>query len=108
MFMKNLFVLIALSALSLQTLDAQTAHSLFGRADSLQVNEIISEVGNQFNKVGHHGPAVENSHMALRIYFNDSGAIDVYSKAGGKMELLKYKWYPSKEDQLKDGCGNDH
>lgn len=108
MFMKNLFVLIALSALSLQTLDAQTAHSLFGRVDSLQVNEIISEVGNQFNKVGHHGPAVENSHMALRIYFNDSGAIDVYSKAGGKMELLEYKWYPSRKVQQSKGVGNDH
>lgn len=108
MFMKNLFVLIALSALSLQTLDAQTAHSLFGRADSLQVNEIISEVGNQFNKVGHHGPAVENSHMALRIYFNDSGAIDVYSKAAGKMELIDYKWYPSRAVQQNLGVGNDH
>ena len=100
-----LTVLCCLVYLSSQ---AQTAHSLFLRKDSLQVSEIVSEVGNQFNKVGHHGPAVENSHMALRIYFNDSGAIDVYSKPGTGMELLKYKWYPSNEDQLKDGCGNDH
>ena len=97
-----------LSAFSLLTLDAQTAHSLFWRKDSLQVNEVVSEIGNQFNKVGHHGPAVENSHMALRIYFNDSGAIDAYSKVGGQMELLEYKWYPSKEVQQSCGVGNDH
>ena len=62
--------------------EAQTAHSLFWRSDSLQVSELTAEPGNHFNKVGHHGPAVENSHMALRIYFNDSGAVDVYSKTG--------------------------
>ena len=67
---------------------AQTASSLFWRSDSLQVKEIVSETGDQYRKIGHHGPAVENSHMALRIYFNDSGAIDVYSKSGRGMELI--------------------
>ena len=99
---------MALYCLAYILADAQTAHSLFWRKDSLQVAEIVSEIGNQYNQVGHHGPAVENSHMALRIYFNDSGAIDVYSKPGTGMELLKYLWYPSREDQIKDGCGNDH
>lgn len=106
--MKKLFVSVLFSIFSLLMLDAQTAHSLFLRKDSLQVNEIVSEIGNQFNKVGHHGPAVENSHMALRIYFNDSGAIDVYSKAAGKMELIDYKWYPSRAVQQNLGVGNDH
>lgn len=85
---------------------AQTAYSLFWRSDSLQVAEIVSESGNQYNKVGHHGPAVENSHMALRIYFNDSGAIDVYSKSGRGMELSEYLWYPS-EEMRGLGAGND-
>jgi hypothetical protein len=85
---------------------AQTARSLFWRSDSLQVNEIVSEQANQYNKVGHHGPAVENSHMALRIYFNDSGAIDVYSKTGRGMELMEYLWYPS-EEMRSMGAGND-
>ena len=67
------------------TASAQTAHSLFWRSDSLQVDEIVSETANQYKKVGHHGPAVENTYMALRIYFNDSGAIDVYSKSGRGM-----------------------
>ena len=100
---------MVLSCISIMTLDAQTAHSLFWKRDSLQVNEIVSKVGNQFNKVGQHGPAVENSHMALRIYFNDSGAIDVYSKAGGQMELLEYNWYPHKKLGKNLGSvGNDH
>ena len=86
---------------------AQTAKSLFWRADSLQVSEIVSETGNQYNKVGHHGPAVENSHMALRIYFNDTGAIDVYSKSGRGMELMKYLWYPTKEQQDTLSLGAD-
>lgn len=85
---------------------AQTASSLFWRSDSLQVHEIVSETGNQYNKVGHHGPAVENSHMALRIYFNDSGAVDLYSKSGRGMELKDYKWYPDSL-QIASGAGND-
>ncbi len=87
--------------------DAQTAASLFWRSDSLQVSEAVSEVGNRYNDVGHHGPAVENSHMALRIYFNDSGAIDVYSKSGRGMELKRYLWYTTAEMQEKNGAGLD-
>lgn len=86
---------------------AHTASSLFWRSDSLQVSEIVSEKGNEYKKVGHHGPAVENSHMALRIYFNDSGAIDVYSKTGRGLELEKYKWYPSLHAQQEYGAGCD-
>lgn len=86
---------------------AQTATSLFWRADSLQVSEIVSQQAVQYNFVGHHGPAVENSHCALRIYFNDSGAIDVYSKSGKQMELRKYLWYPTPEQQANEGAGCD-
>ena len=106
--MKKSMLVIVLCSISYLTLDAQTAHSLFWKRDSLQVNEIVSEVGNQFNQVGQHGPAVENSHMALRIYFNDSGAIDVFSKTGGQMELLKYNWYPPKAIRNNLDVSNDH
>ena len=97
--MKKLFYLILSTILLLipDSIAAQTAKSLFWRSDSLQVAEIVSETGDQYRKVGHHGPAVENSHMALRIYFNDSGAIDLYSKSGRGMELESYLWYPSAE-----------
>lgn len=88
-------------------LQAQTAHSLFFRADSVQVKEIVSAGGNEYKTVGHHGPAVENSHSAFRIYFNDSGAIDVYSKSGRGMELLKYHWYPTAAQQAEYGAGCD-
>lgn len=86
---------------------AQTAKSLFWRRDSLQVDEIVSERGDLYREVGHHGPAVENSHFALRIYFNDSGAIDVYSKCGRGMELEQYLWYPDTLAQNRYGAGCD-
>ena len=86
---------------------AQTAVSLFWRSDSLQVKEIVSQQAVQYNFVGHHGAAVENSHCALRLYFNDSGAIDVYSKSGEQMELLKYHWYPTEREMAEEGAGCD-
>lgn len=105
--MKKLFLSTLLAFVACLISEAQTAHSLFWRSDSLQIAEIASEAGNQYKKVGHHGPAVENSHMALRIYFNDSGAIDVYSKSGRGMELLQYKWYPTVVEQTDHGAGCD-
>lgn len=84
-----------------------TESSLFWRSDSLQVKEIVSEQPVQYTFVGHHGAAVENSHCALRIYFNNSGAIDVYSKSGKQMELRKYLWYPTAEQMENEGAGCD-
>lgn len=104
---KGFIFLIAISLIAPALAHAQTASSLFLRSDSLQVKEIVSDQADMYKKVGHHGPAVENSHMALRIYFNDSGAIDLYSKSGRGMELLKYKWYPSEIDQTENGAGCD-
>ena len=109
--MKQKLYLAALAALPLLFScaqgGAQTATSLFWRSDSLQVKEIVSEQAVQYNFVGHHGPAVENSMSALRIYFNDSGAIDVYSKSGAQMELLKYHWYPTAKQMAEEGAGCD-
>ncbi|MDE6147776.1 MAG: DUF4861 domain-containing protein [Bacteroidales bacterium] len=103
--MKKLYAIIFL-LFSCCSSYGQTARSLFWRSDSLQVQEIASDGPDQYKKVGHHGPAVENSHMALRIYFNDSGAIDLYSKSGRGMELLEYLWYPTygQRDTLSAGC----
>ena len=108
--MRQKILLAAIAAFSLMTSVnsvAQTATSLFWRSDSLQVNEIVSQQAVQYNFVGHHGPAVENSHCALRIYFNDSGAIDVYSKSGKQMELREYLWYPTEKQQAEEGAGCD-
>lgn len=100
--------IISVSALLCTFLSsAQTETSLFFRSDSVQVSEIVSDSPDQYKKVGHHGPAVENPWYALRIYFNDSGAIDLYSKSGKQMELRKYLWYPTREQQENEGAGCD-
>lgn len=86
---------------------AQTAASLFRISDSLQVAEVVSDKADMKSEVGHMGPAVENSHMAMRLIFDDSGAIDVYSKSGRGMELELYKWYPSARMRESAGVGSD-
>ena len=77
----------------------QTASSLFRLEDSLQVAEVVSEVADMSAELGHGGPAVENSHMALRILFDDSGAMDVYSKNARGMELRQYFWNTTRGQQ---------
>lgn len=105
--MKRHLFILSLAILVGTTTSAQTDYSLFFRRDSVQVSEIVSEQAVQYKYVGHHGPAVENSHMALRLYFNDSGAIDLYSKNGKQMELAKYLWYPTEAQQAEEGAGCD-
>lgn len=104
--MKKLILL--LSALTMTYVSmAQTASSLFWKSDSLQVTEVVSETADLYDELGHGGPAVENSHMILRMFFNDSGAVDLYSKRGRGMELARYGWYPTAEQQELDGAGAD-
>ena len=67
----------------------------------------MSDKADMKSEVGHMGPAVENSHMAMRLIFDDSGAIDVYSKSGRGMELELYKWYPSARMRESAGVGAD-
>ncbi len=85
----------------------KTDVSLFMRSDSIQQNEISAESGDLYKTIGHHGPAVENEWMALRIYFSPKAAIDVYSKAKPQLELKAKKWYPTAEEQ-KEGWGADY
>ena len=82
--------------------------SLFLKKNKQQdLREIESRSGNMFRKAGHHGPAIENEWFALRIYFNKTSAVDVYSKSKPGLELAAKKWYPSKKDQ-KAGWGADY
>lgn len=94
--MKKLYLVIAAMLSLAFVTKAQTAKSLFYISDSLQVTEAYSGDG---QLLGHSGPAVENSHMALRLAFDESGSIDVYSKSGRGMELLEYLWYPTEGQQ---------
>jgi len=85
-----------------------TEVSLFMKKDkNTYLTEVESKSGNLYTKIGHHGPAIENQWFALRIYFNKTGAIDVYSKAKPELELKEKKWYPSKKDQI-NGWGADY
>lgn len=86
----------------------KTDISLFSRADSgVYKSEIYSESGDLFRKVGHHGPAIENEWMALRIYFDHKATIDAYNKVKPGLELKEAKWYPTPEQQ-KAGWGADY
>ena len=48
--MKKLFLVISAFIISLAA-EGQTATSLFWRSDSLQVNEIVSETGDQYRRI---------------------------------------------------------
>lgn len=104
--MKKLILLLSSLTMTYVSM-AQTASSLFWKSDSLQVTEVVSETADLYDELGHGGPAVENSHMILRMFFNDSGAVDLYSKRGRGMELARYGWYPTAEQQELDGAGAD-
>jgi len=85
-----------------------TDTSLYMKSDKITyLTDIGSETGDLYKTIGHHGPAVENEWMALRIYFSDKVAIDVYSKAKPGLELRKANWYPTPEQQ-KEGWGADY
>ena len=101
--------IVLFAAVLMANVQAQnkTDVSLFMRSDSLQQSEISNESGDLFISIGHHGPAVENEWMALRIYFNENTAIDVYSKAKPQLELKAKEWYPTSEEQ-KNGWGADY
>jgi len=98
---------LLLAGLLAGNVQAQTDVSLFWRSDSVQISEIITPEADQYKKVGHHGPAIENMYMALRIYFNNSGSIDVYSKQKPQLELSTSHWYPTEKQQTEKGYGCD-
>lgn len=106
--MKKLFLSVSILIFAvLSSYGQNTASSLFWKSDSLQVGEIVSERADLFDELGHNGPALENSHMALRLYYDDSGAVDVYSKSGRGKELERYLWYPDSLQQAEHGAGSD-
>jgi len=85
-----------------------TDTSLYMKSEKITyLTDIGSESGDLYKTIGHHGPAVENEWMALRIYFSDKVAIDVYSKAKPGLELKKAQWYPTPAQQ-KEGWGADY
>jgi hypothetical protein len=103
-------ITIILFVLTGNVLAAQngTDVSLFFKNDSNHyLNEVSSVSGDLFNILGHHGPAVENEWIGLRIYFDKKAAIDVYSKTKPGLELKGARWYPTAYQQ-KEGWGADY
>ena len=107
--MRNLvyiFVLIAIFGCKPKDELWTTDCSLFWRRDSVEISEIDSPEADLYYKVGHHGPAIENRFFGLRLYYNNSGAVDVYSKSKQQLELEQTLWYSSAEQQH-EGFGSD-
>ncbi|MDA3818711.1 MAG: DUF4861 family protein [Prolixibacteraceae bacterium] len=108
--MKKCFIISSLVLISLQ-LSAQknqTDISLFMRSDSATYLSEKSETsGDLYSSIGHHGPAVENEWIGLRLYFDHKAAIDVYNKVKPGLELEGARWYPTSEQQ-KQGWGADY
>lgn len=104
------FLIVCLSVFlnNISVSQNNTDVSLFLRQDSsVYLNEIYSELGDLFQTLGHHGPAIENEWIGLRFYFDSKAAIDVYSKSNPGLELHEARWYPTPEQQ-KNGWGADY
>ena len=105
--MKSLIAFFLLALLSFSaSAQNKTDISLFLKSDHKQVSSIESLTGDLYQKAGHHGPAIENEWMGLRIYFDKKVAIDVYNKTKPQLELAEAAWYPTPEQQ-KEGWGAD-
>lgn len=100
----TVLILASIGAIAQNTTDI----SMFLNKDSTQyLHEISSKTGDLFNELGHHGPAIENEWLGLRMFFNKTTAIDVYSKTHAGLELQEARWYPTAEQQKK-GWGADY
>lgn len=104
--MKRIFTGISMLIFISGFAQNKTDISLGWKSDSLHVSQVESESGDLYQQVLHHGPAVENEWLGLRLYFDYKVAIDVYNKTQPQLELAKAEWYPTNEQQ-KNGWGAD-
>ncbi len=84
----------------------KTDISLKWKNSDKQESSISSKTGNLYDKLSHHGPAIENEWIGFRLYFDKKCAIDVYNKQQARLELAGAEWYPTPEQQ-KEGWGAD-
>ena len=105
--MKNLLLIGLVCSLGVVSVaENKTDVSLGWKGKPRTETVISSKTGDLYDKVEHHGPAIENEWIGLRLYFNYKCAIDVYNKTKPQLELEKTAWYPTPEQQ-KDGWGAD-
>ncbi|MBN2788099.1 MAG: DUF4861 family protein [Paludibacteraceae bacterium] len=88
------------------SIENKTSVSLKWKDSTNQVNKVESLTGNLYKQLEHHGPAIENEWLGLRLYFDKKVSIDVYNKNRPGLELLAALWYPTVEQQ-KEGWGAD-
>ncbi|MBN2166354.1 MAG: DUF4861 family protein [Marinilabiliaceae bacterium] len=99
----SFYALLLTGCVSAQNL---TDISLQWKDSDKQETSISSETGDLYKKLNHHGPAIENEWIGLRLYFDHKVAIDVYNKTKPQLELATTHWYPTTEQQEK-GWGAD-
>ena len=106
--MNRFTILLLLLMTGSSTVFAQnkTDISLSWKDSGKQSAEITSGSGNLYQDLEHHGPAVENEWLGLRLYFDYKVAIDVYNKTKPQLEFEGAHWYPT-EEQQKAGWGSD-
>jgi hypothetical protein len=102
---KLIVILLAFFALNIHAQN-QTDVSLMWKDGNKQEAEIVSESGDLYTKLAHHGPAIENEWMGLRLYFDHKVAVDVYNKTRPGLELADAAWYPTQKQQ-ETGWGAD-
>ena len=105
--MKHLLIILMICLLSVVSMaENKTDVSLGWKGKPRTETQISSQTGDLYTKVEHHGPAVENEWLGLRLYFNYKCAIDVYNKTKPQLELEQTGWYPTPAQQ-KQGWGAD-
>ena len=67
---------------------------------------IAAPEDNMYNRLHHHGPAIESELTAYRIYFDKKQTVDIYGKVVPRIELPVTMWYPT-DQQLIDKYGDD-
>jgi len=104
----NKLIIVCLAVFFYKVTDAQNNTDISLKWKDLKENEysIESVTGNLYDKLAHHGPAIENEWVAFRLYFDFKVSVDVYHKTKTGLELAAAEWYPT-VDQQKNGFGAD-
>jgi hypothetical protein len=104
--MRSILILFLLFSTVSVIAQNQTDISLKWKDSINQSIMIESNTGDLYRSLSHHGPAIENEWMGLRLYFDHKVSVDVYNKTKPGLELEAAGWYPTPEQQ-KEGWGAD-
>lgn len=67
---------------------------------------ITAEEDNMYNRLHHHGPALESELTGYRVYFDRKQTVDPYGKVLPRLELAETRFYPT-DEQLAARYGDD-